>query len=476
MSFDPIQHPLQGFAKLAQALASLNIEGRASAGEKGLEKKRADALAEALGPIGTGQSTQLPGTSVQLESIGSSSPDNLGITNQQPTPPSQINIPGRRVQDTRQRTLSEMVKALPTDLGEQITGNVLQRRAMVEAGLTPAQLSAQSRQSPFMLKLNDAINAGLPQVALRGMVAKEIGLEAVNVFKSGDTTPRTAMRVGGRLFAPTEITADKPFGIGKDITDQVAQAGVSIQPSDLSAFGDDQSDARGIMIGYRQSVGIIDSLADDITRAGDQSLGFTAAMSGGINTMVKQFQATARLVGRSFIGREPAAVNGKLTAEVNGEIVPESQLFNTSLYDIDTSALTSNAQVAQRIKTQSLQLAYAMARAADPGGRLSDKDVQIQLDSMGLGQGGATVALTALGTMRELLDRNTSISLDVMSNGRYDFTATPPGASLSGFMGPGATATQNFSGFRDQEEVEGSDGWIYRMQNGVPVKTDARWK
>jgi hypothetical protein len=446
LSFDPIQHPLQGFAKLAQALASQQIEKRADKREKGLEKERRDALVRALQPV----TEQQPSSTAQLFDES-------------------IQIPGRRTQ--RARTPAEALQGLPSDLAESVTGNVLQQQLLAQSGVTPQQLTSQNRVSPFMQKLTDSINAGLPQVALRGMVAKEIGLEAVNVFKPGDNAPKTALRVGGRLFEPTKITAEQPFGIGRDITDEVAQAGVSVQPTSFSAFGEEDSDAKGIQIGYLQSVGIVDSIAADVARSGDAALAFTGKAAVGINSLVQQLQASARLVGRSFKGTDSAVVDGKLTAEVGGQVVPEAQLFDPSLYDLDTSAMATTAQQAQRIKTQAIKLAYAMARADDPGGRLSERDVQAQLDAMGLDQGSADVALTALGTLREILDRNTSISLDILSEGRFEFSPEPVPAHLRNFMGQQQSPIQDFSGFRNGQELVGNDNQIYRMVNGVPQPT-----
>lgn len=465
MSFQPIQHPLQGWAKLAQALAANSISKRADKSEKDFQEEQRKALMAALNPtMGTGTSYQNPGQQIRLDSVHGMDETGMGG-------PEMLNIPGRREQLMRPRSANEMLGSLAKvdpSMVAGIGGTVAQTSILGQMGMLPQQLEARYREPTGLHKVvSDLRGIGAPESLIRARVAKEVDAKAVNVISPGQERPMAAIELNGRLFAPAPVTEDNMLGLGEDITDSVMKAGVSIQAANFDIFGKQGDRADEILIGYRQSVGYVDSIGKDLVALGDAPLGFSGAVSRGLTSLSAQLQATAKLVGRSIMGREPALQDGKLMAEVGGKLVPEEELFNPAHYNIDLGPIEQNATQAQRIKTQSIQLAYAMARANDPGGRLSEKDVQNQMDTLALDQGSAKIALSALSTIREMLGRNTRIALDVYSKGQYQFEEEP----LPGWAG-GGSAVRDFPGFAEGTEVVNEmTGEISVIKNGQPVPT-----
>ena len=436
------RHPLQGWAMLAQALASGAINRNADKTQKAQDIARQRALVNALGDV-----TERVPTAVQtFEQIEGGPP---------PLEPQTI-----FQTQTRKPTSMDIVSRLPPDYAEPIAAEIASRRALVEAGLTDQQLKNQyggGNLSTFGKDLMLMQNMGVPEPVIRGMVADKLGMENITGFMAGSETPSSALRHGGRIYEAAPITEDNPFGIGRDVTSQFIESNINIQPDDFSVFGKAKGEAQGVYIGYQQSVGILDSMIADIAQAGPQALSLTGTVSTGINTFFNQARAlTNTALGRrgSVRGRESVWSDGKRVATINGKTVDESALLNPAYYDsyfndvFDNpamQAIASNAIERQRIKTQAIKLAYSMARADDPGGRLSERDVQAQLEAMGLEQGDPRVTMTALFELREIMDRNTGIALDVMSEGQFPWQPVPMSPNVERIrqaMGRGPVPTE----------------------------------
>ena len=71
---------------------------------------------------------------------------------------------------------------------------------------------------------------------------------------------------------------------------------------------------------------------------------------------------------------------GGSQASVKGKLGPDSQLLNPDLYEF--KGFTPEAAKSAQVKSLFTKLAYSIARAEDPGGRLSDKDVQSALTQL----------------------------------------------------------------------------------------------
>ena len=118
------------------------------------------------------------------------------------------------------------------------------------------------------------------------------------------------------------------------------------------------------------ALGEIDNLINQISDSPTPEALISVLGTGtrGISAMVSQARGAAALFARLKPGE-------KLKATVGGETVNEDALFDVDLYKFGDAAIGS-AQVQSNI----LSLAYSIARTQDPGGRLSDKDVQAAID------------------------------------------------------------------------------------------------
>lgn len=118
------------------------------------------------------------------------------------------------------------------------------------------------------------------------------------------------------------------------------------------------------------SLGEIDNLIEQITASPNPEtlVSVLGLATRGISSMANQARAAAAIFSGVKAGQS-------LKAVVNGETVNETALFDASLYDFGNAASESAA-----VKSNILNLAYAVMRANDPGGRLSDRDVQTGID------------------------------------------------------------------------------------------------
>ena len=82
------------------------------------------------------------------------------------------------------------------------------------------------------------------------------------------------------------------------------------------------------------------------------------------------------------------------TAEIDGEAVSDNDLFNTALYDF--SGFGKGAAESAAFKSNVIRLAYSLARSQDPGGRLSDRDVQSAMQQLAGESGSPQQILAAL--------------------------------------------------------------------------------
>lgn len=159
-----------------------------------------------------------------------------------------------------------------------------------------------------------------------------------------------------------------------DVTDQ------------LSGASDDKTMARNI----REVMGATDNLMYGLNR---------------IDELVKKAPQTALgLPGNvsEYIDRTVESVKGFTAiaggwAEINNTKVPEEALLDVRLYeDKFSGASATNAA----IQSNAVGIAYALARAANPDGRLSDADVRSQLDRLELDQSSKTRISASINEVR----------------------------------------------------------------------------
>lgn len=115
-------------------------------------------------------------------------------------------------------------------------------------------------------------------------------------------------------------------------------------------------------------------------------LSMTGGTIRGIDSFYKQVKAASRMLSK-----------GK--AEVNGSIVKEDNLLNPNLYDFGTFAksLETTAAKAAVIKGAMTRAAYIYVRTTlGERGMLSNRDIQLALESLGARTGSATQAQAML--------------------------------------------------------------------------------
>jgi len=117
-------------------------------------------------------------------------------------------------------------------------------------------------------------------------------------------------------------------------------------------------------------------------------LGFLGGTQKRINSVYAQLKMTAKSLGGS--------------AEVDGKTVNESSLIDPDRYHIPSLGKTATEQA--RFKSIAVRLAYCVARAQDPSGRLSDRDVDNALQQIG----GSAQSLEQLVGSLDAVVRNTT--------------------------------------------------------------------
>jgi hypothetical protein len=211
MSFAPIQHPMQGVAKLAQAIAATKIGGRADEREKMIADERRNALMRAL---------------------------------QQGSP---------------QQMLSGLSATNP-ELVEGVVGNLIQRQLMVEGGMTDTQLSQLGKGNYERVgqRIQRSTNSPVEIVKEKG------GLERMGTIDAtGQFTPVS----GKDLMPPLQQRQDVPF-----VSEQKAWRefegntnGVFFAIDEMRRVMDEGDVAGGV---FDKAVLTIDSVVEQVARLG----------------------------------------------------------------------------------------------------------------------------------------------------------------------------------------------------------------
>lgn len=428
-----IIHPYQGMQQLAEALAGGLLGLQANKREAAINEERRQAMIDALGPQYETVPAQLPpdrgvpagDTAGVLQQF-----DPNGVLQGDPSGGFPAAGPGRLgpVGYTPERE----VMTSPGILNERQLNMIMSLPPNAREAAWTKIVVDQFTQDPSSIGDN-FVNIGLrdykgPQGEFQGQFYREKAppYRTGTIDREGNLTP-----VDSRYL-------NKPVEEQRDVTQQ---------------FGDEGPDMGAVYTGYQQSANMIDLITRDLSAAGSTAVGFTGSASGLVNTFWTQARAAMDLAGKSVRGRSPVNLNGRAVGTINGEVVPDHELYNPANYEeyfsgIDFGPNFQNAKARQQIITTSIKLAYAMARADDPGGRLSERDVQAQLDSMGLGQGDARLTIAALGRLRNILTDNTRFTLENMSRKEfggsgnpYTFTPHPVPQDLQGIYQGGGVSS-----------------------------------
>jgi len=152
------------------------------------------------------------------------------------------------------------------------------------------------------------------------------------------------------------------------------------------------------------ALGEIDNLIGQIAASPNPEslISVLGGATRGISAIANQARAAAGL----FSGLKPGQ---SLKATIGGKTVNEQELFDLNLYDFGDMAAAGAG-----LQSNVLNLAYSIARIRDPGGRLSDRDVQSAVESITGGDVPQTLAKLK-ETRRRTVEtfRNDAISRDL---------------------------------------------------------------
>jgi len=181
----------------------------------------------------------------------------------------------------------------------------------------------------------------------------------------------------------------------------------------------------------------------------------TGILSGG----VRFFNSMRGTIEQARNLSNPIAPGSPRTALINGkEVASERDLFNPALYDFGTFDLKAVGRNAGVFQANLLTLAYSIAKSQDQGGRLSDKDVQHAINTIGGNSGdrGETIArLQEIGT-------RTMISAQINNDHTRRQITETFGASAAGTNSGNLLATR-FPQFMTTESAQ------FLAGSGAPV-------
>jgi len=161
---------------------------------------------------------------------------------------------------------------------------------------------------------------------------------------------------------------------------------------------------RPIEAAMANALGEIDNLTEQISVSPNPEamISVVGGATRGLSALANQARAAAGI----FVGLKPGQ---SLKATIGDKTVNEQELFNLNLYDFGTMAAVSAG-----VQSNILNLAYSIARINDPGGRLSDRDVQTAIEIITGGDVPQTL-VKLKQTRRRMVQgfRNDAISRDL---------------------------------------------------------------
>ncbi len=360
LDFQPIQHLLQGIAKLAQAIASNSINNRADEKTEKLRKREQAALADAL---------------------NARTPENVFGTGGQP-----------RSAEDRLRALSQVNPGLAT----QVQAGLLDRQLQLEGGVSDEQLNAMF--DPTM-----QARRNLPPALQDAAQLDQAGVDLTfgNIINPQTNQRQGAVRVpGGGVFLSDP---SQPYGLGQPAPPGAEFVSTALNASSADGLSQNArskafTDIETATVAFDQ----IDRLRSGIAQGAlseENVVGGLRKVAEEVRVGLGELGRTATVVVRGQEGRDNGALgNVNAFRGYGSQNVTESDLAR---YGRETVADNlSEWEKLQALDAESQQmsisLAYTLARIADPGGRLSEMDVLNQVRALGLSSGSPVRRLAAL--------------------------------------------------------------------------------
>lgn len=451
-SFEPIVHPYQGLAKLANAYVGVLMNKAADERQKKLGEERSAALAEALSPV-TVPGGQLPSQQVNIGGIPEviNAPGRRGEARQNITLegiPDKATVPGMKYGSfERQRSIPEMLNALPAEYGENILSALLERQLMVGAGLTDQQLSARQGKDLYA-------SVGTRTITMPGQEPFE-----AEVFREKDAPARVGLIDSTGQLRPldtswisgaVDVTTEKPWAV-----------------SERSDF---QSMATEAATAFDQ----IDRLRTYVVQGG---LTQKTAL-GGASALIDNFASTMNQLGlRVNRDNEGVLLDKNAYRQLNVREEDRERYSDARISEIQAGWKRFSVLDAATQQV-AISLAYTLARIADPGGRLSEMDVMNQMLALGLDQPSPERRLSALNEAERTFAKTVETRLwFARQTPGNENVALPPGLerrlnSVLGWQQPASTPTPT-GDINIQPELI---GLLQNYMNASPEEQDRLWK
>jgi len=344
VGFEPIAHPAQGWAKLAQAWAAASINNQARRREEEIAEQQRQAFAQALGPQ----------YAYSSEITGMGGKDDLGqdvpsVFNQVQTAPG---LPQQQI---------DMLMALDPQTRGAVLGGFLEQQMKAQAGITPQQLTPRNPTDPY-----DAVGPRVVTIPGQEPFEAEILRNMQGQLGYTDESNQFVPVSGDWLSEPISKTQEVPAASRMELSEQFA-AGMS-------------------------TLGELNRLEELVGLDGQSE----ESLAGSVFQIAEAFRSNINVLW----GRTQVLVRGKVAEDVGQLSGTELGVYQNYTLENATdrdrqkysqATMEANMTAWQQLQrldaaTQqlSISIAYSLARIADPGGRLSEMDVLNQIRSLGL--------------------------------------------------------------------------------------------
>lgn len=200
--------------------------------------------------------------------------------------------------------------------------------------------------------------------SMKDKYGKEAKIERVQLFDKNTNEP----------FWVTQLPNGKYERDGKILTEQQLDR-YTKKGIDKSETGDPGAFTKGEGEGLRAmefstgaALGLINRIREQAKEGGASIMGIVGVGQRFAGAAAAQLEAAAQIAGG--------------TAEVNGKKAEESSLRDAANYTQQIEKSFGKAGQSAAFKANIVDLAYALARAANPDGRISNQDVNHQIDRL----------------------------------------------------------------------------------------------
>ena len=221
-----------------------------------------------------------------------------------------------------------------------------------------------------------------------GTVAATAALAQSGALETGGVAPTAAATAAG--------IGEKAPSVNNFVLPDGTQEAVDMTAPDARQKVDDVISRGGVKVGFTaqsDDPGVFSELSNkEVRDFREAEIGTRTALSE--ITRVREQMLEGTLTGLAgTVVRELSNAAGSLIQLSRAAGFDDLPLLNPEAYSFES---VGGAGQSAALKSNMVNLAYMLARAADPGGRLSDKDVQLQIDRLGGNVGDQSQMAAAL--------------------------------------------------------------------------------